>query len=161
MMIEVKMCESCNHRNPVSAMECESCGYDLTFVFPKMVDPNVEKEKDTSGTETHSIENGVNAEWLMISTCNDDEVFGLTGEVSVGRDCEPLNALFNSSNYTSRTHAKLRVMDDEVQVMDASTNGTFLNEKRIKKMEWVAVPDGSTIRFADVSVRIKRKQNAD
>ncbi len=149
MSIEVKICENCNHKNAITAVECEQCGYDLTFVFPqKIEDSDLESTKETGG-------------WEMVSVTEEACRSCLDGEVTVGRDCELFQELFHSSNYTSRTHAKLRVVDDVVQVMDASTNGTFVNEKRIPKLEWVSVDKDSTIRFANVSFRIRRIQDAD
>ena len=149
MSIEVKICENCNHKNAITAVECEQCGYDLTFVFPqKIEDSDLESTKETGG-------------WEMVSVTEEACRSCLDGEVTVGRDCELFQELFHSINYTSRTNAKLRVVDDVVQVMDASTNGTFVNEKRIPKLEWVSVDKDSTIRFANVSFRIRRIQDAD
>lgn len=151
-MIEVKICENCNHKNSVTAVECEKCGYDLTFVYPQMVDPDKKDNEIREKAETQKSETA----WIMIATSDDTQICPINGEISVGRDCSPFNEHFNKSNYTSRVHAKLRVKDDVVQVMDASTNGTFIDDKKISKMEWVEVADNSIVRFADVSFRIRR-----
>lgn len=165
MMIEVKICENCNHRNPVNAVECEQCGYDLTFVFPQKVDDTIQQSEqpngDKIGTEAISMTEKTEQEWELVSITNESCRYSLGTEIFVGRDCDIFNDQFNTSNYTSRRHAKLRVFNNVVQVMDASTNGTFVDKKRIPKMEWVEVNDGSTIRFADISFRIRRKQGAD
>lgn len=165
MMIEVKVCENCNHRNPVNAVECEKCGYDLTFAFPQMVEETpepVEKQNQGASRETTVMVQPVKpGDWELVSLANESDRFVLGAEVALGRDCDVFNEQFNSSNYTSRTHAKLRVVGDEVQVMDASTNGTFVNEKRIPKLEWITIQDGSSIRFADVSFKVRRNQGAD
>ena len=159
MMIEAKVCENCNHKNPVTAVECEKCGYDLTFVFPQKIEENDQKTEvsDEAPSCTTDSESG----WSLVSTSDEKSRISICGEISVGRDCNVLGDLFNTSNYTSRIHAKLRLNGDSIQVMDASTNGTFVDEKRIPKMEWVDVLEGSTVRFADVEFRVRRNCNAN
>ena len=149
MFIEVKICENCRHKNVITAMECEQCGYDLTFVFPQKIE-----ETKADGVE----ETG---DWEIISAANESCRYVLSEEVAVGRDCDLFQEQFNSSHYTSRIHAKLRVADGVVQVMDASTNGTFVNEKRIPKMELISVENDSIIKFADISFKIRRNESAD
>ena len=165
MIIEVKVCENCNHRNSVVAVECEACGYDLTFAFPQKFDDSIHvdtstdnKDKTINETQEQEVRLG---DWEIISTSNEGIRSVLSGEIAVGRDCDLFNEQFNSSNYTSRIHAKIRVFDGSVHIMDASTNGTFVNEKRIPKMEWTSVEDNSIIRFADVSFRIRRNSGAN
>ena len=165
MIIEVKVCENCNHRNPVTAVECEECGYDLTFAFPQKIDDSVQKETrdDNNKSRVNSAQEQLakRGNWEIIAVSNENLRSVLGSEIAVGRDCDLFNVQFNSSNYTSRIHAKLRVVDGVVQVMDASTNGTFVNEKKIPKMEWLPVDDNSVIRFADVSFKIRRKTGAN
>lgn len=159
MLIEVKICENCNHRNSVIAVECEKCGYDLTFAFPQKVDDS-SSVADTNINDSLDVNNECNmscGEWIIVSLSNEELSIAIDNEISLGRDCEPFNSKFNESNYTSRIHAKLRVFNGVVQVMDASTNGTFVNDKKINKMEWVDVGDGSIIKFADVSFVIRRR----
>ncbi len=158
-MIEVKICENCRHQNPVVALECEKCGYDLTFVYPQKIDPerSDEEPQTVNGEESKGSVSG----WIMVATSDESQICAIDSEISVGRDCSQFSEQFNSSNYTSRVHAKLRIKDNMVQVMDASTNGTFVDDKRINKMEWVNVPENSVIRFADVTFRIRRTCNAD
>lgn len=165
MIIEVKVCENCNHRNPVIAVECEECGYDLTFAFPQKFDDSIRAETSSDNNDKainepqkQEIKPG---DWEIISTSNETIRSVLGDEIALGRECDLFNEQFNSSNYSSRTHAKIRVYDGRVQVMDASTNGTFVNEKRIPKMEWIFVEEDSTIRFADVSFRIRRYSGAN
>ena len=159
MMIEAKVCENCNHKNPVTAVECEKCGYDLTFVFPQKVDEN--DQKPVASDEASSCPTDNSSGWSLVSAKNEKIGILISGEMSVGRDCDVLGDLFNSSNFTSRIHAKLRLNGDTVQVMDASTNGTFVDEKRIGKMEWIDVAEGSTVRFADVEFKVRRNCNAN
>lgn len=163
MMIEAKVCENCKHKNPVTAVECESCGYDLTFVFPQKVDDGEgqgEATDDSQGGDrkTSLMSENVGAgAWVLAYLADEENAVVIKGETSVGRDCELFNARFNSSNYTSRIHAKLRLFEGKLQIMDASTNGTFIDDKRIPKMEWTDAEDGSVVRFADVSFVVRRR----
>lgn len=159
MIIEVKVCENCGHRNAVTAVECEECGYDLTFAFPQKIDDSSTdtKEDNNGSVEESDCTKDDSSVWELFSISNENTALMITGELALGRDCEAFSEQFNSSNYTSRMHAKIRINDDKVQIMDASTNGTFVNEKRISKMDWITVEDGSTIRFADVSFKIRRR----
>jgi len=163
MMIEVKVCENCKHKNPVTAVECEKCGYDLTFVFPQKVDDSEAQKEATENTQGEvrktslMTENAGDGAWILAYLADEDNAVVIRDEISVGRDCELFNARFNSSNYTSRIHAKLRLFEGKLQVMDASTNGTFIDDKRIPKMEWTDAEDGSTVRFADVSFIVRRR----
>ena len=95
--------------------------------------------------------------WILAFLADEENAVAIKGETSVGRDCELFNARFNSSNYTSRIHAKLRLFEGKLQIMDASTNGTFIDDKRIPKMEWTDAEDGSVVRFADVSFVVRRR----
>ena len=162
MMIDAKICDNCKHINPVNLVECEECGYDLTFVTPTVVDdsPTLESDSDSengSGSLNSSESSDKEKDkWIMACLANEEEFVEIRTEVSVGRDCELFGSRFNSSNFTSRLHAKLRVVDGHLQVMDASTNGTFVNDKRIQKMEWVEVEEGNILKFADITFVIRR-----
>lgn len=163
MMIEVKVCENCKHKNSVTAVECENCGYDLTFVFPQKIDNSEEQEETTDDRQGEDrktslmSENSGDGAWVLAYLADEENAVVIKGETSVGRDCELFNARFNSSNYTSRIHAKLRLFEGKLQIMDASTNGTFVDDKRIPKMEWTDTQDGSIVRFADVSFVVRRR----
>lgn len=152
MMIEVKICDNCGHRNPINVMECEQCGLDLTFAYPQMVDDSIEEPCEENETGS-----GVVLEYVSDPSYR----INITKEISVGRDCDELSEIMNSSNYTSRVHAKLRIKDGKLQVMDASTNGTYLNDVQLKKLEWVDVNIGDKIKFADLEFVAKGVDNAD
>lgn len=162
MMIEIKKCENCGHNNPVIAVECEKCGYDLTFVFPQKIEENSQSEENNPQSNSNRTTEIMQAPcegtfWGITPLSNEDDFYRIDGEVSVGRDCDIFNVQFNTSNFTSRVHAKLRVFENQLQVMDASTNGTFVDDKRIPKMEWLCVCEGSIIKFADVSFKVQRQ----
>ncbi|OLC42899.1 MAG: hypothetical protein AUI64_03740 [Acidobacteria bacterium 13_1_40CM_2_64_6] len=55
----------------------------------------------------------------------------------------------------SRLHCRLSATDDTVEVVDlSSTNGVFVNDKRVKKANLAA---GDRLRIGRVELRIERK----
>ena len=155
-MIEVKICDNCKHHNPVNAVECEECGYDLTFAYPQRIDENEFVSSQDNSTCNEPENNNAQQSWEMVLLSDNKIRQMISNETSLGRDCDLFKEQFNASNYTSRIHAKIRVSEGQLQVMDASTNGTFINDKRISKMEWVNVEEGNIIKFADVQFSVRR-----
>ncbi len=77
----------------------------------------------------------------------------IQNELVIGRD--GVNGeYFEKSNYVSRKHAIFYVENGEVLVFDASTNGTFLNDKRLPKLTKTPVHSNDKITFADVSFEV-------
>src|SRR5438093_12377511 len=55
----------------------------------------------------------------------------------------------------SRLHCRLTATDDTVEVVDlSSTNGVFVNDKRVKKANLAA---GDRLRIGRIELRIERK----
>lgn len=79
------------------------------------------------------------------------EEFVLDREMLVGREVECQITL--NSGHISRYHAKLMLVDDTVVVEDLrSTNGTFINGRRIHSPQTLAV--GDEIRFHEQAFRL-------
>ena len=43
-MNEVRVCENCKHHNPIDNLECEKCGFDLSFCIPVSEDNLIQKK---------------------------------------------------------------------------------------------------------------------
>lgn len=81
---------------------------------------------------------------------SDGEItIAVDGEVLIGRD-GVYEEYFDRSNYISRKHATLYFENGAVCVLDASTNGTFINGKRVEKMQKIPLNKGDKITFADM-----------
>jgi ribosomal protein L40E len=83
----------------------------------------------------------------------------LEGRMPVGRDpnfCPDLSGRLAAYPNVSNCHAELRVIGDRVQITDlGSTNGTFLNERRLTPHQAEIVRHGDRLRFArDLVVQI-------
>lgn len=144
-MAEVRICEFCGHANPISAMACEECGADLAFVQPT-------EQNDSSLPQKKS--------WLLTSINNGME-FPICENIEVGRMSSDLADLLNASDYTSRYHAKLKLENGAFWVTDESTNGTFINDKRLLKGETVELHSDDVLRFADVAFKVSCHENSN
>lgn len=80
---------------------------------------------------------------------------------SVGRMKQ--NDLTIEDNSVSKTHASLALnKNGELQVADTgSTNGTFINERRIAYGKAFPVPDGGKVKFGTVEVLFYRQKNEE
>lgn len=144
-MAEVRICEFCGHANPISAMACEECGADLAFVQPT-------EQSDSSLPQKKS--------WLLTSVNNGME-FPVCENIEVGRMSSDLADLLNASDYTSRYHAKLSLENDAFFVTDESTNGTFVNDKRLSKGAATELHPDDILRFADVAFKVSCHEDSN
>ena len=133
-MSEIRICENCGHHNPVDNLECEKCGFDLSFCIP-VAEETVEAKEEIAD--------------YNIRSADGETVIKINGEVLIGRD-GVCSEYFERSTYISRKHATLYFENGKVYVMDASTNGTYINGKRIDKMQKVILNKGDKITFADM-----------
>lgn len=96
-----------------------------------------------------------NIGYILRSVKSDDE-HRLEGEMIVGREVECAIAI--ESGHISRYHAKINVMRSGVYIEDLhSTNGTFINGKRIKGR--VRLSLGDEVTFDDVAYRVTSNQS--
>jgi hypothetical protein len=92
--------------------------------------------------------------WLLINTDNEKIPLQM-GLTTVGRDEE--NELRIDNLKASRFHAELRITADSLQVTDlGSTNGTFINGKRLNAHNPQAINDGDQVTFGKVSFMCKQ-----
>jgi pSer/pThr/pTyr-binding forkhead associated (FHA) protein len=95
---------------------------------------------------------------LALRSVSSDEIFQLTSETLVGREVECTISL--DSPHVSRYHAKLVVTDNGVVLEDLrSSNGTFVNGKRINNKTRVSV--GDEIRFDELAFRLTTAANTE
>ena len=153
-MSEVRVCENCKAVNDISNLECEKCGFDLSFVVP--IDENELSKKDKIDATSNVASSIESTQWVLESIDNQCSINIQNGTV-IGRDGEN-GSYFEKSNFVSRKHAVFYIENNELLVFDASTNGTFLNGKRIDKLMKIPVKISDKITFADITFEVK---NAD
>lgn len=88
--------------------------------------------------------------WVTVSSATEDErVVPLTGRLLVGRECagvEPSRRLILEDPSISRDHVELRSEPGRTALLvDMSTNGTWLNGRRVERGEPIAIRDGDRI----------------
>ncbi len=94
----------------------------------------------------------------ILRSLKNQEEHSLEGEMIVGREVECAIAI--RSGHISRYHAKINVMRSGVYIEDLhSTNGTFVNGKRIKGR--VRLSLGDEVTFDDVAYRVTSTQSGD
>ena len=146
--IECRVCANCGTRNPVNALECSKCGFDLTFIPPTFVDEQ-ENVQPAAQVSTESV-----CAWRIVSETDPSVFLEIDSSVVVGRESSSISGFLSESTYISREHASLTVENGILYVTDASTNGTFINSQQIKKLEKRELHPGDTVTFADLSFRV-------
>lgn len=141
MSREVRVCEICGAENSIEKLECESCGYDLSFVVPTVIDDEKKSEQ----------------KWKITSTGGSVSAF-ISGGETIGREGDILADYVNDSDYISRKHARFEVSGEKLFVTDFSTNGTTINGRRIEQNKLTEVSSGDEVAFADMAFVI---ENAD
>lgn len=89
----------------------------------------------------------------------DEFVLGRASEGSLEEivDLTPYGAF---SNGVSRRHALIRRKKTGYEIIDLdSTNGTWLNEKRLTPTKAYALPNGSTIRLGQLRLQVLVREN--
>lgn len=95
---------------------------------------------------------------LMLRSMSSDDNFPLAGEMLVGREVECDISL--DSGHISRYHSKISVSPNGIFIEDLkSTNGTFVNGKRINTRTRVGV--GDEVAFHEISFRLVSEDSGD
>ena len=85
--------------------------------------------------------------WVTVAPGTKDErIVPLTGRLLIGRECagvEPERRLIFDDPQISRDHVELRSEPGRASVLvDMSTNGTWVNGRRVERGELIAIADG-------------------
>lgn len=153
-MSEVRVCENCNHINNINNLECEKCGFDLSFVIP-VEESELQKEKvEGSNIELTTAHVTSQSNLLNLVSADKQLVIPIVDGLVIGREGAEA-AYFEKSNYVSRKHAIFYIENGEVMVLDASTNGTFINGKRMPKLTKTPIHCSDKITFADLTFEVE------
>ena len=154
-MSEIRVCENCNHRNNINNLECEKCGFDLSFVIP-IDESELEKQVETTPTSSDTCLSPTPSESsnLILVSADGQLTIPISNELVIGRDGVN-GAYFEKSNFVSRKHAIFYIEIGEVLIFDASTNGTFVNDKRLPKLTKTPIHNSDKITFADLTFEVQ------
>jgi len=141
-------CKECQAENIEGALFCEECGSKLVEK-PEILETDVE----TGG-----------AKLILTSPEGNTLDIPAKDEVVIGRE-DPISEVFPDVDLTalggmekgvSRKHAVIRYSGKDYTVEDmGSTNGTFINKKRIPPHAPEAIKPGDEVRFGKLSLSVK------
>lgn len=154
-MSEIRVCENCNHHNNINNLECEKCGFDLSFVIP-IDESELEKQAETIPVSFDTCTSPTPTEYsnLILVSTDGQLTIPISNELVIGRDGVN-GSYFEKSNYVSRKHAIFYIVNGEVLIFDASTNGTFVNDKRLPKLTKTPIHSSDKITFADLTFEVR------
>jgi pSer/pThr/pTyr-binding forkhead associated (FHA) protein len=165
--IQGQFCPVCKRKNEPDAVLCVYCGAALeaidhsppttekmagaTIVFPKEP-PRIKTDAliPEGGIAIFLLDNPVPIKSLAV----DEFVFGrmIEGSPEVIVDLTPYGAF---SSGVSRRHAMVRRRKNIYEIIDLdSTNGSWLNEKRMTPTKAYPLPSGSTVRLGQIRLQV-------
>ncbi len=141
-------CSECNMENIEGAIFCEECGAKLEAA--------VHDEASAAGSERAG---------LVLAATNGSKVpLPSKDEVVVGRE-DPISEVFPDLDLTdygaadsgvSRKHAVIRRSGPDCTIEDmGSTNGTYINKKRIQPHAPQAIKPGDEVRFGKLAFQLQ------
>ena len=142
-------CKECDMENIDGALFCEECGAKLDMMEPL---------QDTA------VETGSGSQLVLTSRDGSKLDIPAKDEVVIGRD-DPVSEVFPDLDLTdlggmdsgvSRKHAIIHRTGAEYTIEDLeSTNGTFVNKKRIQPHVPQAIKAGDELRFGKLALAVQ------
>lgn len=163
-------CPVCKRKNEQNALQCAYCGAEMAPA--ESSPPTTEKIAGSTAplpkpprfrTDLLIPDGGI-AVFLLDTTspiavyATDEFVLGRASEGTLEEivDLTPYGAF---SNGVSRRHAMIRRKKTGYEIIDLdSTNGTWLNEKRLTPTKAYALPNGATIRLGQLRLQVLVKE---
>ncbi|MGN0805056.1 MAG: FHA domain-containing protein [Candidatus Coproplasma sp.] len=128
-----KICPDCGELNPPELVVCQECGTIIKDV-PLSTKPNGEIKPANKPV------------FLQLRTGELEWNFGIVSETVVGRlDFVGLSEY--EKKFISRSHVKFTKDGDRVFIEDLSTNGTFVNGKKLSRNSLSEIHSGDSISF--------------
>ncbi len=141
-------CKECQTENIEGALFCEECG------------ANLEEMHESAGTNAET----AGAKLVLTSPEGGTLDIPAKDEVMIGRE-DPISEVFPDVDLTalgglekgvSRKHAVIHHAGADYTVEDmGSTNGTFINRKRIQPHAPETIKPGDEVRFGKLSLSVK------
>lgn len=163
------VCPNCHHKEMLGALFCSECGAQLIDsgslttqsmqtdsmgAIPPSVDPNFHPVPPPAldvWISLHLLESG------QILPLSDRNEFTL-GRVSDGQPIMPdvdLSPYQAYANGVSRLHAVLKRSGKDIKIMDlGSSNGTYLNGKRLSPHAEVTIQHGDVIALGKLKIQV-------
>lgn len=142
---------------------CSYCGAPMAYPKQPLADngvSSVSQSVSLTATNTYAT-NATNRGYRMPSLSLVNVVLGINivgiDEAIIGRREGPYVTLFHSSKYVSGRHAQLQFDKERgwTIVDRKSSNGTFINGKKLPPDEPVVLSNGDTVTLANVNLKVK------
>ena len=159
------LCPSCQHENLDGTVFCSDCGMQLTGIDP-IVTQNITEEMAelTEDIKTAVFPKDVEA-WASIHLVDSGQILPLTDrkEFTLGRvsEAQPIMPDIDLTPYqayasgVSRLHAVIKREREQVYVMDlGSSNGTYLNGKRLKPNTKQLLSHGNMLSLGKLKIQV-------
>lgn len=159
------VCPSCQHENINGTVFCSDCGMQLTGIDP-IVTQNISEELVdlTEEIRTAALPKDLDA-WASIHLVDSGQILPLADrqEFTLGRvsEAQPIMPDIDLTPYqayasgVSRLHAVIRREREQVFVMDlGSSNGTFLNGKRLKPNTKQVLNHGNMLSLGKLKIQV-------
>ena len=149
-MTQVKICPTCGLQNPLTATMCNRCMADISAVNP--IDPDAPapqaapQEASSASNEDPGATKVEKKKLLSFETPDGRVSFSISSGSELGREKEG-KSHFSAYSTVSRRHARLMCGEaDDWTIEDlASTNGTWVNERRLEPGEKCPIKAGDTV----------------
>ncbi len=143
----VKICD-CGTHNPASARKCSSCGEDISDIIPSQV---AEPQNTVEATKSR----------FVLSTLDGEYAYEITDGIHlVGRENE-MKEYLSQKDFVSRTHARITCEKGYLYITNLSeSNGTFINNVRIKDSDPHMLSDGDEIGLCGLLFNGERQDEA-
>lgn len=172
-MARVRVCPTCRFENALSVIRCTQCGVSVAHIsLTEAASPVLEPVTDQTPVSCPHCEALIPPTSAACPYCG--ESLGMKSrlivewpwgeaaidrELIVGRDpeCSPLASQLQQYGHLSRRHARLWPAAEGLWIEDlGSTNGVFVNEKRLKPHQPLLLTESGQVRLAkDFVVRVR------
>ncbi len=137
----VKICPNCGSEMTDIAKRCTNCGEDLRTVRPTEAAvrqaPSRKRERKRQSQEL-----------AVFMSPDGREIFHVLASSPVtviGREHD-MSAYLESCEYVSRRHAEIKTYSSQIVINDVgSTNGTFVNDRKVESLKDQPLRDGDRI----------------
>lgn len=164
------VCPSCQHENLDGTVFCSDCGMQFSgddTMVTQTIQMSDKLNSDVDIKRTAYIATNINT-WASLHLLNSGQILPLSDrlEFTLGRisDAQPIVPDIDLTPYqayasgVSRLHAVLRQEGKKVLVRDlGSSNGTYLNGKRLKANADEAVDHGDILSLGKLKIQILLK----
>jgi len=158
-----KICPNCKYSNEQDAVVCKHCGTSLSsskYASQTPKDPDVTAFHSEKQEKFHVVEPTIPNKGIAIYYAGRDKPIAILAddEFVVGRQTEDTSeSMLDLSEFDgfqmgiSRRHAKIRRTQTGYDIIDlSSTNGTWMEDKRLVPKKSYPLVSGSILRFGRI-----------